>query len=179
MYNFKVGGHFSPTADKGEGAYFETDGNGLTLVYNFIRPTEKEIAAVSACSYFQVRYLEMGGVLWILSKAGGLKWIDAPYSPHLSLDVVKLQRPTVPNEGLLLMLIMTDAEANTIKHLRAMGLGHRFSCDLYDQIQELHARPFDSSVYDNNVKDICARYSTDDLVKMSSKYCKVTEGDMI
>lgn len=64
-------------------------------------------------------------------------------------------------------------ETNTIKTIRTIGLGHQFSCDLYDVVQEIKKKPFDKGLYFTAVAMNNHVYSTNDLVKFSSKRWKL------
>ena len=53
-----------------------------------------------------------------------------------------------------------------------IGLGHDFTVSLFNEISADTERPFDRGEYDAALKDIYAKYSTEDLVKFAPKYYK-------
>lgn len=168
----QVGGKYPPLAGAKECVAITIGDNGITIVYNFNRPTEKEIAGMQANQPFEIRYVVLNDVLYILTKCGSNNWTDAPYTPHLP-SPGELSRPTDETKGYALTLMMVDAVTNTIKSLRTIGLGHQFSCDLYDTIQELKKKPFDKGLYFTAVAMNNHVYSTNDLVKFTSQRWKL------
>lgn len=159
MELLKVGEVFAPLAGREEGVIFEAYGDGYILAYNFNNPTAEEIKAVSSQQSFEIRALRMKEVIWILSKCGSLAWADAPYSPHLStLD--GLIRPIGEGLGTSLLLLMLDARTGIIKNLRLIGLGHKFSLELFDEIGETLKEPFDINEQRANITATMMAYST-------------------
>lgn len=172
MKELKVGEQYAPILGRPEGVIFDADASGYTLIYNFSRPTQKEIDAVKSSQPFTIRFTVIDGIIWILTKCGSLNWTDAPYTPFLSAEWEKLEYPP-DGMGTLLTLMMTDATDGTIKHLRAIGLGTSFSRDLREAIFEVGKGSFDISAYDQTLRRTYAAYTTKDLVGLSSKYYKV------
>ena len=68
-----------------EGAYFDLDGSGFLLVYNYNSPTPGEIAAFQAGTACEFRFVRVGGVLFLLSKLGPLPWNDSPFALQLAV----------------------------------------------------------------------------------------------
>lgn len=167
-----VGSVLPAMVGKSEGVYFEADGNGYTLIYNFASPTKDEIDSVKKESPFEIRFMVKGCILWIFTKCGSLNWTDASYTPHLSSDVADLQKPSNENDGTMLTLIMTDANNAVVKSSRVIGLGNKFSISLFDEIKELAKRPFDSLEYQRDLAQTMA-LPTKDLVRMTKDYWKL------
>lgn len=82
----QVGGKYPPLAGAKERVAITMGENGITIVYNFNRPTEKEIAGMQANQPFEIRYVVLNDVLYILTKCGSNNWTDAPYSPSLAVS---------------------------------------------------------------------------------------------
>lgn len=171
MIKLEVGSVLQAMQGKNEGVYFEADGAGYSLIYNFMSPTEKEIEATKAGQPFEIRFLAIRSALWILSKCGTLNWTDAPFTPHLSRHAAELVRPQNEDEGTMLTLIMTDARDATIKSIRVIGLGHRFSVRLYDAIRELAELPFTPENYNLELA-LTRMHPTNELVSMARNYYK-------
>ena len=173
MYSIEVGQVFPPVVDKGEGVYFDISGSTCTLIYNFNSPTQEEIDAVRANQPFEIRFLQRGNALWILSKCGSLDWTDTAYNPHLSKEVA-LEHPTEKTLGLLLTFIMTDARTGIVKALRGIGLGNRFSNRFIDAVNELTENPFNAEEYNASLVLMQMRYQSRDLAKLARDYYKIS-----
>ena len=171
MTQLEVGKPFPVMAGRGEGVIFNIDDAGAMLIYNFRRPTEKEIAAVKQDQPFEIRFLELDGIIWILSKCGSLEWTDAPYNPRTS------QLGNLPsfgeNQGLGLTLMMTDANTAIIKSLRMIGLGTKFSKALIEATANQRAMPMDDYEVAASINNTMNRYSTSQLCQMAQYYFKL------
>ena len=172
MEKLEVGGKFTALANRPEGTYFEITESGLTWFFNYAGPTDEEIAAISEGSPFEIRSTVMNGVLWMFVKCGNEAWAEAPYNPHLS-KAPELAEVEGDSMGYGLTLIMIDATTQTIRHLRLIGLGNRFSRQLYADVQELLARPFDAHAYDDAIAKAQTVYSTPQMVKLCRNYWKL------
>lgn len=155
-----------------EGVQFNVADDGATLLVFFKNPSASEIKQFSSGSKFEIRFLEIHGVIMITTKIGDLEWMDAPYSPHLShnltqLDVVK------ENSGLALNIILVNASTGRIEHMRLIGLSEKFTKQLFKTIKEQKDKDFDLNEYEKSINWIFSVYSTAQLVKMSSNYCKI------
>lgn len=154
-----------------EGCYFESDESGLTLIYNFYRPTQKEIDAFKSGTPGEIRFVRVGGVLFILSKLGSLEWVDSPYAVQLSRN---MSFPEVPQgQGYNLLFVLADAATGTVMGLRYIGLGTKFSEELRKEVMTDIDVPIIKPVYDAKVQQLYARYSTKDLVRLSKSRYKI------
>ncbi len=169
---YQVGEKYAPITGRPEGVIFDIDDAGAILIYNFAAPTQKEIDATKAGNRFEIRFIEMGGIIWILSKCGSLEWTDSPYDPHLSVNLTELRRPD-PGQGLSLTLMMTDANTTEIKSLRLIGLGEKFSNRLIDTVERVRAKPFDFHIHSLAISAVMAVYDTRKLVDLAGDYCKL------
>lgn len=169
----EVGTPYLPVAGRPEGAIFDIDSAGARLIYHFRRPTQQEISAVKAGQKFEIRFAELDGIIWVLSKCGSLNWTDAPYDPHLSLLTGDFPEILGENEGLALTLMITDADTAEIKSLRMIGLGHRFSVSLLSRAKALRETPFSLERYQNSLRATMAKYTTKQLVDLSTDYFKL------
>lgn len=161
----EVGKPYAPLTGRGEGVLFDIDDGGAKLLICFCRPTAQEIAATQAGQPFQIRFLEMDGIIWILAKCGSLAWMDAPYNPRTSL-YTRLPNPD-KGTGLALTLVMADARTTEIKSLRMIGLGEGFSAALVDTAERLRHTHADLREVNQNIRETMGKYSTDELVKMA------------
>ena len=110
---------------------------------------------------------------YILSKAGGQPWQDAPFTPHYA----RVKEYPLPsgNLGYSLLLMMTDAASGRIQSLRLIGLGHDFSVKLREVIMESLEKPFDNDEYNAKIDKVYRTYSTKDLLRFSIARFKIAE----
>ena len=172
MDKLEVGGRFSALANRPEGTFFEVTESGLVWFFNYVKPTQVEIAAISEGSPFEIRSMVRSGVLWLFVKCGNEQWAEAPYNPHLSKSP-DLDPISDNSSGYALTLVMVDASSQTIRHIRLIGLGNRFSRKLYDDISSLNAAPFDIAMYNRAIADAQMVYSTPQMAAMCNNYWKL------
>ena len=172
MESLKVGDVYTPVAYRNEGTFFDYNGS-FTLIYNYYRPSADEVADLKAGKPFEIRIVTIGGVLLILSKAGGQPWQDAPFTPHYA----RVKEYPLPsgNLGYSLLLMMTDAASGRIQSLRLIGLGHDFSVKLREVIMESLEKPFDNDEYNAKIDKVYRTYSTKDLLRFSIARFKIAE----
>lgn len=165
LEKYKIGLPCKEMQGKQEGAYFVVSPQGLMLFYNFYNPTPEEIEQVKSGKQFEICFMETKDIVFILTKAGQLSWVDAPYSPHLDRNFY-LDEPS-PGSGYSLYLFLVDAKDSTIKNMRLIGLGHNFSVELRKCIIENFEKPFDLQTYTQKIASIYNQYPTRELVKRS------------
>ena len=95
------------------------------------------------------------------------------HDPHLSLLAEEFPVIEDPNQGLSLTLMMTDTDTAEIKHLRMIGLGHKFSVALLDRARALREEPFSLDAYQASLRNTMARYTTKQLVDLSTECFKL------
>lgn len=167
----KIGEKTDLMVGQPEGCIFNVDGGGLFLAYNYNSPTPAEIEAFSAGAPFEIRFVRVNGVLFILAKAGNMPWIDAPYAIQLSPFA---RFPALEqNEGYALTLMLIDRKTSIVKGLRVIGLGHTFSEQLHAEIMSQAHEPLFASEYYAQVSAVYQRYSTKQLVQFSTQRYKL------
>lgn len=162
----------SPFQGMPEGNFFDFDKGGAVLICNFDRPTAEEISNYHQDRPFEARFVRLEGVLFMLFKFGTLPWIDAPYD----LRLTKLATWPEPEfgEGYGLTVILQDQKTAIVKELRLIGLGTQFSRDLRAEILSVDAtEPLIKPVYDAKISEIYRKYTTNQMVKMSSHYYRI------
>lgn len=175
MNVLKTGEPFPQIAGFPEGVLFEIDESMPLLIYNYSRPTAEEISDVSAAgSAFEIRAQVLSNVLWVLTKCGSQEWCDSPYNPHLS-QRVELPLLDSGSMGFALSIVVVDADTNLIKGMRTIGLGNRFSMQLYDMVEELKAKPFDKAAYSREVQRAQAAYTSRQLASQCRAYFKLKQ----
>ncbi len=162
---YKVGNIYPQAKGHMEGCYFDISDEGGTLLVYFDHPTKEEKEAFKAKERFELRMLEMSDIMMFLVKFGSLNWMDAPYNPHLSRNLSGIRREE--GKGLKLTIMLFDTATGKLETLRLVSLSERMTDKIRKAYKELMARPFERSVYDRKIDLVFARYSTNDLVKMS------------
>ena len=164
---FEVGKPYLPALGLGEGVRFDI-GASATLLYCFDRPTPTEVEAMKSGKSFEIRFVTINGIIWILSKCGSLEWTDAPYNPHLSKDI-----PTPSSisdgSGLGLTLVMLDSRDAVAKSIRFIGLGTEFSRKILQEALTVRNEGVTMAQADMSIAMTMQQYSTSQLVKIASK----------
>lgn len=172
MVSFEKGQIIEEFKNHEQGIQFNIADNGATILVFFDEPTDEEVQQFKAGNDFEIRALEMYDVIMLTVKIGNLNWMDAPYNIHLSKNLTTLQ-PINHNKGLGLTLVLIDASTGEIKHIRLMTLSERFSKELFRMVRTQKEKIFNKQVYAMNINYIFGSYSTRELVKMSSVYCRL------
>lgn len=163
----EVGKPLEGVQGREDGCVFDISDAGAVLYIYYNSPTPAEVKDFSAGSPLEVRYVVLGGELYLLFKFGGQDWMDVPYNPHLSRGLTKLELPQGGTEGLSLTVILADTSDGTVKVLRLVGLGNRFSKSLVGAILERAQKPFDPSAYNASIASVYGRYDTKQMLKFS------------
>lgn len=172
MYAFWKGQIIDNFINCPEGIRFNIDDSGAILLVFFNNPTKYEIEQFKY--NFEIRFTYLYNVIMITTKIGNFNWMDAPYTPHLSKNLTTLQMPK-ENQGLGLKLILVNSLTGEIKNIRYFGLSTNFTKQLFKTIINCKSENFDIKEYDNTINKIYSKYSTNEIVKMSSNYCKFNQ----
>lgn len=175
LSTMKVGQPYAPMQGRSEGCYFDIDTAGARLIYHYRSPTEKELAAVREGRPFEIRFCELGGLIWITSKCGALPWNDAPYNPRTSALPDGFEEITA-GHGLALLLAMIDFNTSVVQSLRLIGLGEDFSRKLIGTAARLREQVMTVREYRASMQNTMARYSSDGLSKMATARYKQRGG---
>lgn len=168
---FKVGMPYIPALGLGEGARFSIGEDGAFLLYGFDRPTASEVAAVDSGQGFEIRFVTIGGIIWILTKCGSLNWTDSPYNPRLSSEI-PVPESITDGAGLSLMLVMLDSRDAIVKSVRLIGLGTDFSRRLLSEVQEVRKQTMTIMQASLSIQRTMASYPTSKLVKMAPTWAR-------
>lgn len=140
---------------------FEFNESGPVLLVFLKSPTEKEIEAFRAGDV-KIGFYEMENIIFLLFKFGGLPWIDAPYSIHLSAEFQPANIEKGKGYGLQIFLI--DAASGILKVIRLIGMGTEWSRRFREAILKQKAAPFDPYEYNKKIERIYLSYSTKKMV---------------
>ena len=146
---------------------FEADDAGLLLAFNYNAPTTTEIQSFKADAPFEIRFVRIDGILFILAKVGSMPWVDAPYAVQLSRSASFPQLGE--NEGYALTLALIDRTTSTVKGLRLIGLANDLRSEILTHADDVLIL----SDYDRKISEIYRRYSTEQLVRFSTKRYKL------
>lgn len=141
-------------------------------LYFFRNPTREEEEQFKSGHRFEIRFTEIYGIIMMTFKIGNLNWMDAPYSPHFSKNLIKFTLPN-ENQGLGLTLIFIDTATGEIKSMRLMGLSVNFTKKFFGLLMEQKMKDFDAVEYSNSLNKIYSIYPTNKIVKMSNDYYKI------
>jgi hypothetical protein len=147
----------------------DIDDSGLFIRVAYANPTDKEIKNFKeGAAVFGIVAIDQ--VIFILCKFGELSWMDAPYNIHLSLPDVDVPMASFKEDtGLAMTVVLVDANTGIVKALRLIGLATGLSQKLKALINVQRGLPFDKDKYFAILNKIYAKYSTNDLVKLSFK----------
>ena len=147
--------------------YFNLDDGGISVVIYLSNVSEHELAQINSGASFEMKLVQLRGIIFGLFKFGSLNWMDAPYNVHLSRNLTELE---IPGEGcgFSMNVRLYDTATGMLVCNRLLSLSTEMSLKLIDMIAEQRKKPFDRREYDNMVKSVYAAYSTKKLVKMAS-----------
>lgn len=168
---YEVGNIYPEVKGHNEGCYFDISDEGANLVVYFNRPTKEEIENFKSEKRFEMRLIELSDIMMFLVKFGSLNWMDAPYTPHLSKNLSKINLE--PEKGLAVTIMLFDTSNGHLESIRFISLSERFTEKIKKNIDDLMNRPFDKQNFNYSVNMIFSKYSTNELVKMSSQSFKI------
>lgn len=171
MKEYKVGQIIKDFIKHQEGAIFDVEDQGASLIVFFNNPTEEEEEQFKSGHRFEIRFTELYGVIMMTFKIGNLSWMDAPYSPHLSKNLTRFVLPS-EEQGLGLTLMLVDAVTGEIKSIRLIGLSTNFTEKFFGLLMEQKTKEFNVTEYNNSLNKIYSIYPTNKIVKMSEVYYK-------
>ena len=168
-----VGRPYPGFADRGEGAWFDVDGSGGSIVLKFVKPTAKEVDAIRNGDV-DITATVIGDVIYLTAKFGDIARVDMPYSAHLSLaDVLDVFPNPSDGEGLALTVALADHPSCVVRAMRLLGLTTEFTRALRGLIEDQMEQPFDETAYLSFIEFIKFMYSTEEIAAMASAVCTI------
>jgi len=171
----KIGGVYQGAQSKSEGCYFDITDSGAIMILNFCDPTQKEIDAVGKPGALEVRFTRIDDILFLVWKFADIPWVETPYNIQYSRLLTKLDVPK-EDEGLSILIMLTDKSTGIIKSLRLIGLSTDFTKLLYAEILQDYKNPSPkfktSGDYTLAFMQIQKKYTTVDIAKRAKYYCK-------
>jgi hypothetical protein len=161
----EIGQPYTRIVHRGEGVYFDIRDGYTELIYNMVKPTENELAEVDMTKPFEIRAVEINDVIFITTKFGSLLWMDAPYNPRLG--DCRLDEITSDTKGYGLQFFLTDSPSGTIRHMRLIGLGNKFSKQLHELVYANKKKEIEVHEHDKRIREIYANLSSKDIADRS------------
>ena len=169
--SMEVGKRYEYVCRQDEGCYVDIDSAGMHIIAIFGGPTEKEKKSMSNGSPLEIRLITMRGIMLFLMKFGDMPWMDAPYTPHLSKGDITIEQEN--GKGLATTIQLFDRGTGELLVQRLVGLNEETTKKIAREIDELKKTQFNQIDYADNLRQIYGAYTTKDLVKMSSRGCKI------
>lgn len=172
MQSYTIGNRYPEFIGQPDGMRFDITDSGAILTVTFKSPTENEVAQFDPSERFEIRFVQLYDIIMVTAKFGDIPWMNMPYTPHLSRNLTGVNVPE-DDEGLMLQIFLFDTATGELKKIRVVGLGNRFTKNLFKAVLEVKAKSFDFGVYNRAVDAIYAAHTTNQLVKMSRDYFKM------
>lgn len=170
---YEAGGIYPAAIGLQDCVLFDIDDSGITLNIFLHNATGHEIEQMKSGMKFEMKLLQMRGVIFGLFKFGCLHWMDAPYNVHLSRNLTKLEMPK-DGCGFTMVICLFDTATGRLCHSRLISLSTEMSRKLIEMAAEQKKMPFNRADYDNRIRSIFACYPTSKLVKMASCSYRIT-----
>ena len=164
---YEVGRNYGFALGHAEGCYFDMADDAAAIMVFMERPSENEKEQMSENHYVKYAMLPYENVIMMLFKFGRLEWMDAPYTPHLSKNLTKLQ--TISDGlGYATHILLFDTQTGKLVGQRLLGMPTDFSNRLADEVMRIRKNPFDINKFNNDIQK-AYRYTTDQLVTLAGK----------
>lgn len=171
MNAYEVGKCY-PWAVRQESTVFDLADDGAYLNVYFYGPKDSEVEQFKSDKPFEFRYVVLNDVIMCLFHIGNLNWMDAPYTPHLSKNLTRFVLPG-SDEGLSLTVCLFDCNTGELKHIRYLSLNSIFTRNFFRESVRLKEKPFSEYGFSAALSSIYVKYSTKELLKLSSPGFKV------
>lgn len=171
--NYEKGKIFSPVKNiASEGVMVELTPHGLDIIVLFNNPTESEAEEFLMGKYFEIREtIIYDKVIYFTLKIGDLPWQDAPYTPHLTVQMPDLKTFA---DGIPATMFLIDLKTKIIKsEVRTMLLSERFTEKLVKDIEVVKSRPFSEEEYKECIAFAQKKYSPEGIAELSENICKI------
>lgn len=152
--------------------------NGYFEIYVINRGlTQDEISEYQAGKPARFGLVHIKGIVLLLIKFGKLNMMDVPYNPNVGNMPLIIDDNTLIKEGeyLMMSLVLVESSTGEVKHLRAIGIGSKYSNALFKALRRMKADNYPLDEYNNRLNQIYSNYSTNDLEKYSIADFRVRE----
>lgn len=173
MNKLTVGTRYPKYHNYSDEIRFDIADDGANLFVSYNSPNEKEKEQFKSKHPLEIRFVTLGGVIYLLFKIGELQWMDVPYSPHLSLNLTQKINISDDTSALLLLICLFNSSTGELLSMRGTTLGNRLSKSLIKEIDNALMKPFDSNEYNESIKNTYSRYTTKDMIRMATACYKI------
>ena len=170
--NYEGGKSYFTILGNSDAIIFDISDSGINVHFLASRPTEFEIKQFDSNASFEIRFLELRGIIFGLFKIGALSWSDAPYSIHLSKNFSDINVLNNDN-GFPLDILLHDTRTGKLVAKRELQLSPKMCKKLFRMIEAQKCKPLDIRDYDSSLLNVYRKYSTNELVKLTSDYFKI------
>ncbi len=169
MVEFIVGKEFPLGDCRGkQGFFFDYDEGGtatLTATFPNIRPVETDLVTMQ---HGRIGLFMYQGIIFVSVKFGAMDG-DCAYTVHLH-DKPQEITVTEPEEGtgLPLHIFAVDSTTNTLKGIRTVGMGTRWTREFRKMVEEQKRISFDQAEFMLSVAECQQRWRSRDLLRLST-----------
>lgn len=171
MYAYKVGDKLTTLRNLQDGARFDMTDEGALMTILLNKPTQEEIKDIKG-GKLQFGMFVKNNVIFILSKFGGMQWMDSPYHVALSPNLNTLGE-IEEGQGYGCNIVLADSSTGEIKVLRLIGFSTQFSRKLKSNIELQKKQDLNRVDYDVEIATIMMNYSVPQMVKFSEINCRI------
>ena len=140
---------------------------GVHLMIFCAYPKQSEISQFEENKPFEMKLIQMNGLLFGLFKVGNINWMDAPYNAHLSQFLTKLPIPA-DGTGIMLKIMLVDRITGKTCISKDILLSNKISMELMEIAENQLKRPFSpGKEHFMKIIDVYNRYTTKQLVAMA------------
>lgn len=169
---YEVGKRYNEAIGHAEGILFDITDAGILIPVYMASPRPDEIAEMKADKPIKMAYLAKDDVIIILAKFGNMAWMDAPYTPHLSVNLTHIDDDIEPGTGIATHLLLFDSATGELKTQRLFSMREKFSNDLIREIKKIKSKPFNHQAYVDEIRS-AYRFSDDDLAKQAKTIYRI------
>lgn len=173
MIEYRMGERYLQFKNHEDNIKFDISDDGADVLICWNKPSAMEREQFRCDKPLEVRYVVLNGVIYLMFKFGNTNWMDAPYSPHLSLNLTKRIMVEDDYIGLALNVWLFDSSTGELLEIRLVGLGNKLTKSLVKEIENSLASSFERKTYDSAIKNTYLKYSTKDMVKMAPIYFRI------
>ena len=169
--DYGIGNIYPEVIGCGDSVIMDLDDCGVSVNVLFNNLTDSEISQFNTGMPFEMRLIQMRGIIFGLFKFGNLNWMDAPYNVHLSRNLTKKMEMPADGTGLAATILLYDTATGKLCKTRMVGLSDKISREFIKMAEEQRKKPFNMKDHFANLKYIYASYPTNKLVKMAPDTC--------
>jgi hypothetical protein len=154
-----------------EGTMFNVDASGHWLIYFYSSPSQIEIQSIQQGGA-QFGLFMTDSVIFLLHQFGEMPWNDSSYSVWLVAEEERRLPEISDHLHALLRVVMVDTDTGLVAALRALTFSAEFTKALHKAIHVQASVPWDKARHEEIIRDVYARFTTNDMVRQSRIFCR-------